>query len=94
MKPGYYIYYRIASDHAELAKRLVMALQDEVFRETGVRGALLCRRDDALTWMEVYDGVSDEKAFERALEAAVAHCGFSSVLAPGSRRVAEVFAPF
>ena len=26
------------------------------------------RRDDPLTYMEIYEGVSDEKAFEAALE--------------------------
>jgi len=37
-------------------------------RECGVRGRWMQRRDDATTYMEVYEGVKDEAAFERLLE--------------------------
>ena len=39
-----------------------------VERECGVRGRWMHRRDDPLTYMEVYEGVKDEKAFEALLE--------------------------
>ena len=37
-------------------------------RDFGVRGRWMRRRDDATTYMEVYEGVKDEAAFERLLE--------------------------
>lgn len=93
MTPGYYIYYRIAADQLERARSLVGAVQHDVLAATGVQGRLLRRRDDPSTWMEVYDDVGDEAGFERALAAAVARHEFAAVIAAGSRRVAEVFAP-
>ena len=93
MSAGYYIYYRILADRTADARRVVDALQADVLRETGVRGRLLNRRDDPATWMEIYDGIAEEKAFHLALDAAVERRGFAAILAPGSRRVTEVFAP-
>jgi hypothetical protein len=37
-------------------------------RECGVRGRWMHRRDDATTYMEVYEDVKDAVAFERLLE--------------------------
>lgn len=88
---GYYIYYRIAADQAESARRIVAALQEDLRAQTGVSVRLLHRRDDPVTWMEIYEGVSDEQAFDASLAAAVERCAFSSVLAAGSRRVTEIF---
>ena len=93
MSAGYYIYYRILADRARDARRIVAALQADLLRETGVQGKLLRRRDDPETWMEIYEGIADEKAFHLALDAAAERCGFAAVLAPGSRRVTEVFVP-
>jgi len=45
-------------------ERLFAALE----RECGVRGRWMHRRDDPATYMEVYEDVKDEKAFEAALE--------------------------
>ena len=91
MSPNYYVYYRVAPDQAERARGVVAALQDDVLAQTGVRGQLMHRRDDPATWMEIYEGVSDERAFDASLAAAVQRCGFSSVLAAGSQRVTEIF---
>ena len=64
---SYYIYYRVQADR-------VASLQDEVrqlFRvveaATGVRGRWMRRRDEPATYMEVYEDVRDEKAFEALL---------------------------
>jgi hypothetical protein len=65
-----------------------------VLRQTGVRGRLMHRRDDPAPWMEIYEGISDEQAFDASLAAAVKRCGFSSVLAAGSQRVTEIFGSF
>lgn len=40
----------------------------EVERACGVRGRWMRRRDDLTTYMEVYEGVKDESAFEAVLE--------------------------
>jgi hypothetical protein len=37
-------------------------------RRCGVRGRWMRRRDDPATYMEVYEGVTDESAFETVLE--------------------------
>lgn len=93
MRLGYYIYYRVAADRTESARRIVAALQEDLRTQTGVSGRLLHRRDDPATWMEIYEAVSDEQAFDASLAAAVERCGFSGVLAAGSRRVTEIFVP-
>ena len=93
MSPGYYIYYRVALERADEARRVVAAIQDEVLKHTGVRGRLLRRRDDPATWMEIYDDVADEKAFVASLSAAVERQGFQRLIVPGSSRIAEIFVP-
>ena len=44
------------------------ALFDAVEKQFGVRGRWMRRRDDPTTYMEVYEGVADEAAFEALLE--------------------------
>jgi len=86
-----YVYYRVARPDDPAALALVHAVQEDVRGATGVAGRLLRRRDDPATWMEVYEGVADAEAFERALEAALARHAFGSVLAAGAVRHAERF---
>ena len=90
---GYYIYYRIAAGQAENAKRIVAALQEDLRGQTGVSGRLLHRRDDPATCMEIYEGITDEPAFDASLAVALDRCRFYSVLAAGSHRVTEIFGP-
>ena len=45
-------------------QRLFAALE----RECGVRGRWMHRRDDAATYMEVYEGVKNDAAFQAVLE--------------------------
>lgn len=44
------------------------ALFDALEKQCGVRGRWMRRRDDPTTYMEVYEGVADEAAFEALLE--------------------------
>ncbi len=46
-----------------------------VERECAVRGRWMHRRDDPATYMEVYEGVKDEKSFETVLERESARMG-------------------
>lgn len=65
-----YIYYRVHNDDAETELQ-IRALQARLGCRSGVRGYLLKRRDDPLTWMEVYPSVTDDATFERHLQRTV-----------------------
>ena len=45
--------------------RALFALVEEQF---GIRGRWMRRRDDPTTYMEVYEGIKDERAFDALLE--------------------------
>jgi ribosomal protein L20A (L18A) len=49
-------------------KRGVEQLFAAIERECGVRGRWMHRRDDPTTYMEVYEGVKNEAAFEAVLQ--------------------------
>jgi hypothetical protein len=65
---NYYVYYKLQAGSAEMLRPAVEALFDAVQAATGVRGRWMRRRDEAGTYMEVYEGVGDEAAFERVLQ--------------------------
>jgi hypothetical protein len=65
---NYYVYYKIEPQRLEELRRGVDALFALIERKTGVRGRWMRRRDDPTTYMEVYEGVQDEDAFEALLE--------------------------
>lgn len=72
---SYFVYYRVDADR-------VTSLHDEVQRmfrtieaATGVRGRWMRRGDEAATYMEVYEGVNDERAFESLLASEGAKLG-------------------
>ena len=64
---NYYVYYKL--DPARLAelRPAIEALFKAVEREFGVRGCWMRRRDDPATYMEVYEGIADEAAFDAML---------------------------
>jgi hypothetical protein len=84
-----YVYYKTAPD-AEVARR-VHGMQRELARRSGVQGRLMRRRDDACTWMEIYEGIGDLDAFEAMLAEAVARHRLEDLPRPGERRHAERF---
>jgi hypothetical protein len=65
---NYYVYYKIESARLAALRALVDRMFQEIETRTGVRGRWMHRRDDPLTYMEVYEGVTDEQAFEALLE--------------------------
>ena len=72
---NYYIYYRVNAQQLQDLRTSVQRLFKIVESETGVRGRWMRRRDDAATYMEVYEGVNDGAALEALLEQ---HCkGFA-----------------
>jgi hypothetical protein len=94
MPVNYYIYYRVAPSAAARARAVVDAVQAALVQDTGIRGSVLRRDDDASTWMEIYEGVADPARFEAALERRLAQHGFDAGMAPGSRRHTERFIAF
>jgi quinol monooxygenase YgiN len=65
---AYYVYYKVAPEQLPAVRRAVRELFERIERECGVRGRWLRRRDDAATYMEVYEDVRDPAAFEALLE--------------------------
>jgi predicted metallo-beta-lactamase superfamily hydrolase len=87
----YYVYYRVASAHADAARRALARVLERVERSTGISGHWLSRSDEPLLWMEVYEAVRDTAAFEAILAEAVAGSGLAECLAPGAARRTERF---
>jgi hypothetical protein len=61
---NYYVYYRIGEQDLDHVRSMVEQLFSLVEKQCGVRGRWMRRRDDPSTYMEVYEGVADEPAFE------------------------------
>jgi quinol monooxygenase YgiN len=72
---NYYVYYKIEPARAAALKPQVEAMFARIEKQTGVRGRWMRRRDDPGTYMEVYEDVRDEAAFEAALKAESAALG-------------------
>jgi hypothetical protein len=65
---NYYVYYKVTPDQADGVRLAAQSLFKKVEEVCGVRGRLMRRRDDPATYMEVYEAVADEPAFEALLE--------------------------
>jgi len=65
---NYYVYYKVEQERLAALRALVEELFTRIEKQTGVRGRWMRRRDDPLTYMEVYEDVKDEQAFEALLE--------------------------
>ena len=89
---SYYIYYRIDAAQEAAATSAARKLLDAMRRNTGIAGRLLKKRNEALLWMEIYEGISDEAKFEWELAAAATGSGIAATLQPGSVRHIECFA--
>ncbi|KMN79901.1 hypothetical protein VK98_15900 [Chromobacterium sp. LK11] len=78
MSHSLYCYFKTDAGDAALLARL-RTLQSALLTRTGVAGRLLRRRDDASTWMEVYEGISDADVFRRVWLEASAECGLAAL---------------
>ncbi len=72
---NYYVYYRVDAARAGVLRIEIENLFSKIQEESGIRGRWLHRREDPLTYMEVYEGVSDDKAFDALLERSSAKLG-------------------
>jgi hypothetical protein len=88
---AYYVYYRVAPGADASARDRVHAAQAEVAAATGISVRLLAKRDEPDLWMEVYEGVTDGEAFERALAVSVARHELDRLARPGAARKVECF---
>ena len=84
----YYIYYQVYADDAETELQ-VRSLLSKLACRCGVHGYLLKRRDDPLTWMEVYESIQDGNAFELQINRIVAELDVSMFI--NGKRVIECF---
>ena len=65
---NYYVYYKVDLSRLSELRSQVERLFDTIEKQCGVRGRWMHRRDDPATYMEVYEGVKEERAFEALLE--------------------------
>jgi IMP cyclohydrolase len=72
---SYYVYYRVDASRLPALRAQVERLFRVVQSATGVRGRWMRRRDEASTYMEVYEDVADAAAFEALLERETAGLG-------------------
>jgi hypothetical protein len=74
---NYYVYYKVSPERLQAIRSQVENLFSEIHQKTGVRGRWMRRRDDPTTYMEVYEGVRDERSFETLLEREGAKLGLA-----------------
>ena len=65
---NYYIYYKATPAQIEQLRPRVQDLFSKAKLRFGVSARWMRRRDDPATYMEVYEGVADEAAFDALLE--------------------------
>jgi hypothetical protein len=66
-----YIYYRVNGNFLPFRQASARLMAD-VHEKLHINGRLLQRRDDAQTWMEIYEPVSDAAALQQLLAEGVA----------------------
>ena len=74
---NYYVYYKIPPERVAELRAAIEKLFTLIEKQSGVRGRWMHRRDDPATYMEVYEGVADEHAFEALIEREGAKLGLA-----------------
>ncbi len=64
---NYYVYYRVDGASIDSIHSFVEKIFKTIKAKTGIQGRWMRRRDDPTTYMEVYEGVADDAAFEALL---------------------------
>jgi hypothetical protein len=65
---NYYVYYKVPPERLVEITSKVQLLFQAMLLNFRVRGRWMRRRDDPTTYMEVYEGVTDEARFEDLLD--------------------------
>lgn len=87
----YFIYYRIAPEQISRIESALQRMQLEIEAQSGIMGRLLKKSDDPNLWMEVYENVPEDLAFEEILSRAAAQSGLANLLTVGEKRHVECF---
>ncbi|MEO8136156.1 MAG: DUF4936 family protein [Betaproteobacteria bacterium] len=87
-----YVYYRVAPEYAEAARRALAAMQADL-EAAGIKGRTFVKAAEPLLWMEVYPAVADPERLIAQLEALAERHGLLRCLADGQRRHVEQFLP-
>ncbi len=87
----YYVYYKVPAERYADYIPVVIAMQSDVYRLSGVRGRLKKKTADDHTWMEIYEGVHQRLLFEATLADCVARFGIEQFHLGGSARKSEIF---
>lgn len=87
----YYIYYRVAPEQTSHVESAWQRTQLEIETQSGIRGRRLKKCDDPSLWMEVYENIPKNLAFEEILSRAAAQSGLANLLAFGEKRHVECF---
>jgi hypothetical protein len=72
---SYYVYYKVDSERAVRLRGEIEALLDRIHTASGIRGKWMRRRDEPSTYMEVYEGILDDAAFDALLKREAAPLG-------------------
>lgn len=88
-----YVYYRVALERDDDARRAIHAMLDEVEVETGIRGVAYRKTTEPLLWMEAYSRVTDSEAFVSLLTQLSSRHGLDACLEANQRRHVEEFVP-
>lgn len=72
---NYYVYYRVDAARLATLRIEIENLFDKIQKQFDVRGRWMRRSDGSATYMEVYECVKDESAFEAVLERESAKLG-------------------
>jgi quinol monooxygenase YgiN len=64
---NYYVYYRVDAGRVDALRIEIEKLFAKIHEQSGISGRWMRRRDEATTYMEVYEAVKDEAAFEAIL---------------------------
>ena len=65
---NYYVYYKVDAEELPAVRFSVEMLFRDIEAKFKIRGRWMRRRDDPSTYMEVYEGVTDARAFEAFIE--------------------------
>ena len=74
---NYYVYYKIDPRRLDELRQKVESLFKIIQKQSGIHGRWMRRRDDPSTYMEIFEGVTDEAAFEALLEREGAKLGIA-----------------
>ena len=91
MAYSYFVYYQVAPGRLTEAENCVLQLLSEVRKATDIAGRLLRKRNTPALWLEIYENIRDDAAFELALAETSMRLEFDRFLPPESVRRMECY---